>query len=177
MSVRRGLWYRGAESIPSLILKTVIHSSLGVIMIEWSTLNLWLKLWYRGAESIPSLILKTRGFKWGVRAISLWHLEELYGRLITVNSNCKVIKDPCLHKALNFCYNYCYVQGVDSLQKISVQLCRRHYPISIKLGREKYISNRFPIVLSPSTPTSHTAGFFRFDTNSTKSNDIRVKES
>ena len=81
-----------------------------------------------------------------MRAISLWHLDELYGRLITVNSNWRVIKDPCLHKALNFCYNHCYVQRVDSLQKISVQLCRQRYPISIKLGKEKYIWNRFPIV-------------------------------
>ena len=73
-----------------------------------------------------------------VTKIIIQDLDEVYARLITVTTNCRVIKDPYLHKVLNFCYNYCYVQGVDSLQKISVQLCCRgktevsHFPFHKK---------------------------------------------
>ena len=73
-----------------------------------------------------------------VTKIIIQDLDEVYARLITATTNCRVIKDPYLHKVLNFCYNYCYVQGVDSLQKISVQLCCRgktevsHFPFHKK---------------------------------------------
>ena len=68
-------------------------------------------------------ILESKIYK-KVTKIIIQDLDEVYARLITVTTNCRVIKDPYLHKVLNFCYNYCYVQGVDSLQKISLQFTR-----------------------------------------------------
>ena len=57
--------------------------------------------------------------------IIIWELDGISAAIISSTTNNRDSKDPYLYKVFHVCYNYCYVKGVDSLQKISVQLCCR----------------------------------------------------
>ena len=121
-----------------IITKPLVYIKIQKYIIKPFSPEIW-----RGIN-----LSKPECFKQGVRVISLWHLEELYGRLITANSNCRVIKDPYLHKVLHFCYKYCYVQGVDSLQKISVQFTRLDWKMNQSQNYKQLQAVRLPPTLS-----------------------------
>ena len=73
-----------------------------------------------------------------VTKIILRDLDGISATIISSTTNNRDSKDPYLYKVFNFCCNYWYEQGVDSLQKISVQLCCRgetevsHFPFHKK---------------------------------------------